>query len=66
MGLALKALDFYADPGTYFAIGFFPDLPCGEFIKDFSATPDLGNKPGKKARKAIDTIIKKYGNLKVM
>ena len=30
-----EALHFYADPDNYFAIGFFPDRPCGEFIEDF-------------------------------
>jgi hypothetical protein len=32
---ARAALRFYADPMTYFAIGFFPDPPCGEFWDDF-------------------------------
>ncbi|MDD5649734.1 MAG: hypothetical protein PHF86_04840 [Candidatus Nanoarchaeia archaeon] len=48
----IEALCFYADPDTYFAIGFFPDLPCGEFIKDF----DESKKPGARAR----SVIKKY------
>ena len=48
----LKALEFYADPDTYFAIGLFPDNPCGEFIKDISET-ELGKKPGALARKAL-------------
>jgi len=30
-----NALIFYADPETYTAIGFLPDHPCGDFIKDF-------------------------------
>ena len=30
-----EALLFYADPNSYFAIGFFPDSPCGKFIDDF-------------------------------
>lgn len=46
---AVYALEFYADPSTYFAIGIFPDSPCGEFIDDFSET-HLGLKPGKRAR----------------
>jgi hypothetical protein len=49
-----KALEFYADPETYLAIGFFPDRPCGPFIKDFSKTADLGYKPGKRARKTLN------------
>lgn len=52
-----EALEFYADPDTYCAIGFFPDPPCGEFIDDFS--DDHGNEnyrrpmPGKRARAAL-------------
>lgn len=49
----IKALEFYADPETYFAIGFFPDPPCGPFMEDFSKTEELGNKPGKMAREAL-------------
>ena len=54
-------LEFYADPETYFAIGFFPDHPCGEFDEDFEElSGELGHpdgtswfKPGKRARQAI-------------
>lgn len=53
----VKALEFYADPETYFAIGFFPDRPCGDFIKDFShIDKSLGYKPGKLARKVLASI----------
>lgn len=45
-----EALEFYADPETYFAIGFWPDPPCGAFIDDGSETMGLGMKPGKRAR----------------
>ena len=51
------ALEFYADPDTYCAIGFFPDPPCGEFVDDFS---DVDNEdyrrpmPGKRARAALE------------
>lgn len=52
-----ETLKFYADPDTYFAIAFFPDHPCGDFINDFSEChhEDLGTviKPGKKAREAL-------------
>jgi hypothetical protein len=48
-----KALEFYANPETYFAIGFFPDPPNGEFMDDFSDTGELGMKPGKRARVAL-------------
>lgn len=47
-----EALAFYAYPETYFAIGFFSDPPCGEFIEDFSET-ELGWKPGKLAREVL-------------
>jgi hypothetical protein len=47
------ALEFYADPATYFAIGFVPDPPCGGFMDDFSDT-ELGRKPGKLARETLD------------
>lgn len=56
-GELIEALGFYADPSTYFAIGFFPDHPCGDFINDFSKTDDLGMKPGKRARKALKKLI---------
>jgi hypothetical protein len=48
----VKALGFYADPGTYAAIGFLPDPPCGDFLDDFEDT-ELGRKPGKRARAAL-------------
>lgn len=51
--LLREALEFYADPETYFAIGIFPDPPCGEFINDFSDT-ELGVKPGAKARAVLE------------
>lgn len=55
---ALKeALEFYADPTTYFAIGFWPDPPCGEFAEDFSedhgSDEAPGFRPGKRAREAL-------------
>lgn len=63
---AAEVLYFYADPGTYFAIGFFPDRPCGDFMEDFSET-HLGMKPGKRARDLFQKYIKKddaHGNPK--
>lgn len=54
----VETIRFYADPESYFAIGFFPDSPCGEFINDFEEiNKNLGYKPGKKARE----ILYKYG-----
>ena len=48
----MEAVDFYANPETYFAIAFISDPPCGAFVEDFSETA-LGMKPGKKARQAM-------------
>jgi hypothetical protein len=58
-GLA-EATDFYADPDTYFAIGIFPDPPCGEFMEDFSKAEResdgyVRDYPGKRAREALAT-----------
>jgi len=56
----VNALAFYADEDTYFAIGFFPDKPCGDFIKDFSKD-SLGKiSPGKKARAVLKKIVTAY------
>lgn len=51
----LKVLEYYANPEIYFAIGFLPDKPCGDFINDFSNT-SLGCKPGKKARELLKRL----------
>lgn len=50
------ALEFYADPETYFAITFLDDPPSGDFMDDFS--DDHGGEfdrpmPGKRARAAL-------------
>jgi len=55
-GLLIHAVQFYADPESYVAIGFFPDRPCGEFIEDFEDT-ELGLKPGKRAREALRVLV---------
>lgn len=49
------ALEFYADPLTYFAIGFTADTPCGPFAADVGAT-EYGRKPGAKARAALALV----------
>ena len=49
-----EALEYYADPCTYIAIAFFGDRPCGDFVSDFSETDELGWKPGKTARAALE------------
>jgi hypothetical protein len=48
----IDVLEFYANPDTYFAIGFMADRPAGDFTEDFSET-ELGLKPGKRAREIL-------------
>ena len=57
----MDVLDFYADPETYFAIGYLGDKPCGDFIKDFSET-QIGYKPGQKSRKILKQIVTAYNS----
>ena len=51
------ALEFYADPETYFGIAVIGDPPCGAFVEDFSddhGHPYLdGPRYGKTARAAL-------------
>lgn len=49
-----EALEFYAAPETYFAIGFIYDRPCGPFIEDVQKT-EYGLRPGKMAADALAT-----------
>lgn len=53
-----SALEFYANPDTYFAIGFSSDPPCGPFIDDFDLVTDASGaeveRPGKQARAALE------------
>lgn len=53
----IDALAFYADPGTYHAVAFFFDPPCGGFDEDFDAEhgDDFYDRdmPGKRARAAL-------------
>jgi hypothetical protein len=55
-----EALEFYADPETYFAIACIGDPPCGDFIRDFSddhGHPQLdGMRYGKRARAALKAV----------
>lgn len=53
-----EALEFYANPDTYFAVSVFSDPPCGAFMDDFSTHghPDYhpnDERPGKRARHAL-------------
>lgn len=59
----IDALEFYAEPGTYLAIGFFPDPPCGEFWDDFSDTEEFGERPGKRAREALETYYRSLAEI---
>jgi hypothetical protein len=56
------ALHFYADPDSYFAIGFLADRPCGGFMDDFCDKHGIGQydrpMPGKLARKTLLEIEK--------
>ena len=51
--LCKKALEFYANPESYFAIAIVGDRPCGSFIDDFSETDTMGVRPGKLAREVL-------------
>lgn len=50
------AVEFYADPHTYFAVAVIVDTPCGDFDDDFSDTEELGIKPGKRARETLAAL----------
>jgi hypothetical protein len=62
-----EALEFYADPATYFAVGFMADPPCGEFVDDFSddhGDDDLpGPRAGKRARAALSSVPRQSEDL---
>ena len=54
------ALYFYADPDSYYGIGFMSDPPCGEFMDDFCGKHGMNQydrpMPGKLARKTLVEI----------
>ena len=57
-----EAVAFYADPGTYHAISFLGDPPCGAFASDFSRVPDSEydrKMAGKRARAALKKAASK-------
>lgn len=54
----LGAVQFYAAPETYFAVGFIADKPCGDFMDDFDETV-FGVKPGKLARNTLKPSTEK-------
>lgn len=56
-----EALEFYADPNTYFAISFLGDSPCGGFADDQSLPGEWDTEgiydrpmPGKRARETLE------------
>lgn len=60
---AREALEYYAEPMTYFGIAMIGDAPHGDFFEDFEEWPDWGesarmvkDKPGKRARTALRTM----------
>jgi hypothetical protein len=66
LGIAMAALEMYADPSSYHAIAFMFDAPCGHFANDFSRTKQGGYNrpmPGKTARWAMRELARKYGGL---
>lgn len=55
---AEEALNFYADPDTYFACAFLFDPPCGALREDFSLVEgDTMERPGKLAREVLSTPV---------
>lgn len=52
-----EALIFYADPESYFAVGFWFDRPCGDFAEDFDGNHNNSmfdrDMPGAKAREVL-------------
>lgn len=66
LGIAMDALEMYADPRSYHAVAFLFDRPCGDFADDFSRDrwSDYNRPmPGKAARAAMRKLAKRYGNL---
>ena len=67
LGIALDALQAYADPESYHAIAVVADRPAGAFADDFSK--DHGHPhydrpmPGKLARATFKKLAKRYGDL---
>lgn len=66
LGIALDALQVYANPETYHAIAILADRPAGDFADDFSRVPESDYDrpmPGKAARAAFKKLQKRYGDL---
>lgn len=63
---AIDALEFYADPDSYFAISILADRPAGAFADDFSEDDwtrecDFDRPmPGKRAREALKRLAERF------
>lgn len=58
--ILFEALQFYADPGTYFATRVAVDPPCGEFYKDYGKiTPEQEERFGWDGYRAREDVY--YG-----
>lgn len=68
--IAINALERYADPTFYHAIAIIGDAPTGGFDKDVSTVDKSFGygrpMPGKEARKALDRLAKRFGDLKLL
>jgi len=68
LSIAIDALRMYADPEFYHAITIIGDRPTGGFDEDVSRVKDSDYDrpmPGKLARKAINTLERRYGTLEL-
>ena len=54
---AIEALEFYADPDSYFAMSFMADRPSGKFADDFSDDHGFNqyDRPGWRGRTNIES-----------
>jgi hypothetical protein len=72
LGMVMEALEFYADPEEYHAVAFMVERPAGGFADDFGSPREHRHPhydrpmPGKRARKALKKLTKRYGDLTVL
>lgn len=50
------ALAFYAASDTWFAVMLLGDSPCGDIMSDFDTSDDGVERPGKRARAALEVL----------
>jgi hypothetical protein len=70
LGMAIDALQMYANPEFYHAIAILADPPTGGFDKDVSNVKELGfdydrPMPGKLARATLKRLESRYGDLSI-